>query len=65
MHTRQESDEIKKAEIRKILCEISKLNDSLLGFSLFDKEQDYAIGDFHTAVENALFDIDEKFNGEI
>lgn len=65
MHTRQETDVVNTAEISRIVCKISELNDSLLGISLSDENRDCAIGDFHTAIENAIFEINEKFNGEI
>lgn len=63
MHTREETDDITLTEISRIVCKISELNDSLIGLSLSDKEMDYAIGDFHSAVEDAISELNAKFNG--
>lgn len=65
MHTREETDVIVLTEILRIVCKISELNDSLIGLCLSDKERDYAIGDFHSAVEDAIAELNEKLNGEI
>lgn len=65
MHTREETDVVNTETISRVVCKISELNDSLLGISLSDKNRDYALADFHTAIEDAICDLCEKFNGEI
>lgn len=65
MHTKEETDVVNTAEICRVLCEISKLNDSLLGISLTDKNREYALACFNSEIDDAIIKLDIAFNGEL